>query len=45
LPQAVLAVLSHGDSKGYAIAEVLGQTGFTRSKGGTLYPFLNRLEG
>lgn len=44
LPQAVLAVLSHGDSHGYAIAEVLRQHGFTRIKGGTLYPLLKRLE-
>lgn len=44
LPQAVLAVLSHGDSHGYAIAEVLREHGFTRIKGGTLYPLLKRLE-
>ena len=44
LPQAVLGVLSHGDSHGYAIAEVLRQHGFTRIKGGTLYPLLKRLE-
>ena len=44
LPQAVLAVLSHGESHGYAIAEVLRQHGFTRIKGGTLYPLLKRLE-
>jgi PadR family transcriptional regulator PadR len=44
LPQAVLAVLSHGESHGYAIAEVLRQYGFTRIKGGTLYPLLKRLE-
>jgi PadR family transcriptional regulator PadR len=44
LPQAVLAVLSHGENHGYAIAEVLRQHGFTRIKGGTLYPLLNRLE-
>ena len=44
LPQAVLAVLSHGDSHGYAIAEVLRQHGFSRIKGGTLYPLLKRLE-
>ena len=29
---------------GYAIAEVLRQHGFTRIKGGTLYPLLKRLE-
>lgn len=44
LPQAVLAVLSHGDSHGYAIAEFLRQHGFARVKGGTLYPLLKRLE-
>lgn len=44
LPQAVLAVLSHGESHGYAIAEVLRQYGFKRMKGGTLYPLLKRLE-
>jgi PadR family transcriptional regulator PadR len=44
LPQAVLAVLSHGESHGYAIAEVLRQHGFARIKGGTLYPLLKRLE-
>lgn len=44
LPQAVLAVLSHGKSHGYAIAEVLRRHGFTRIKGGTLYPLLKRLE-
>jgi PadR family transcriptional regulator PadR len=44
LPQAVLAVLNHGESHGYAIAEVLRQHGFTRLKGGTLYPLLKRLE-
>ncbi|MDQ4047397.1 MAG: PadR family transcriptional regulator [Actinomycetota bacterium] len=44
LPHAVLAVLSHGESHGYAIAEVLRQSGFTRIKGGTLYPLLKRLE-
>lgn len=44
LPQAVLAVLSHGESHGYAIAEVLRRHGFTRIKGGTLYPLLKRLE-
>lgn len=44
LPQAVLAVLSQGDSHGYAIAEVLREHGFTRIKGGTLYPLLKRLE-
>jgi PadR family transcriptional regulator PadR len=44
LPQAVLAVLSHGESHGYAIAEVLRQHGFSRIKGGTLYPLLKRLE-
>jgi PadR family transcriptional regulator PadR len=44
LPQAVLAVLSHGDCHGYAIAGVLRQHGFARIKGGTLYPLLKRLE-
>jgi PadR family transcriptional regulator PadR len=44
LPQAVLGVLSHGASHGYAIAEILRQHGFTRIKGGTLYPLLKRLE-
>jgi PadR family transcriptional regulator PadR len=44
LPQAVLAVLSHGESHGYVIAEVLRQHGFSRIKGGTLYPLLKRLE-
>ena len=44
LPQAVLAVLSHGESHGYAIAEVLRRHGFSRIKGGTLYPLLKRLE-
>ena len=44
LPQAVLAVLDHGESHGYAIAEVLRHHGFTRIKGGTLYPLLKRLE-
>lgn len=44
LPHAVLAVLSQGESHGYAIAEVLRQNGFTRIKGGTLYPLLKRLE-
>jgi PadR family transcriptional regulator PadR len=44
LPQAVLAVLSHGESHGYAIAEVLRSHGFVRIKGGTLYPLLKRLE-
>lgn len=44
LPQAVLAVLSHGESHGYAIAELLRQHGFSRIKGGTLYPLLKRLE-
>ena len=45
LPQAVFAVLSHGESHGYAFAELLRQHGFTRIKGGTLYPLLKRLEG
>lgn len=44
LQQAVLGVLSHGGRHGYAIAEVLRQHGFTRIKGGTLYPLLKRLE-
>lgn len=44
LPQAVLAVLSHGECHGYAIAEVLRRHGFARIKGGTLYPLLKRLE-
>jgi PadR family transcriptional regulator PadR len=44
LPQAVLAVLSHDESHGYAIAELLRQHGFSRIKGGTLYPLLKRLE-
>lgn len=44
LPQAVLAVLSHGENHGYAIAEALRQHGFARIKGGTLYPLLKRLE-
>ena len=44
LQQAVLGVLSHGESHGYAIAEVLRQHGFVRLKGGTLYPLLKRLE-
>jgi PadR family transcriptional regulator PadR len=44
LPQAVLAVLSHGENHGYVIAEVLRSHGFTRIKGGTLYPLLKRLE-
>lgn len=44
LPQAVLAVLSHGESHGYAITEVPRQHGFTRIKRGTLYPLLKRLE-
>lgn len=44
LPQAVLAVLSHAENHGYAIAEVLRQHGFSRIKGGTLYPLLKRLE-
>ena len=44
LQQAVLGVLSHGESHGYAIAEVLRQHGFVRIKGGTLYPLLKRLE-
>lgn len=44
LPQAVLAILSHGDNHGYAIAEILREHGFTRIKGGTLYPLLKRLE-
>ncbi|QYF90441.1 PadR family transcriptional regulator [Arthrobacter sp. PAMC25284] len=44
LPQAVLAVLNHGESHGYAIAEVLRLYGFSRLKGGTLYPLLKRLE-
>ena len=44
LPQAVLAVLSHGESHGYAMAEFLRRHGFARIKGGTLYPLLKRLE-
>ena len=44
LPQSVLAVLSRGECHGYAIAEVLRQHGFSRIKGGTLYPLLKRLE-
>ena len=44
LPQAVLAVLSHGENHGYAIAEKLRQHGFARIKGGTLYPLLKRLD-
>lgn len=44
LPQAVLAVLSHGENHGYAIAEALREHGFTRIQGGTLYPLLKRLE-
>ncbi|MGX1749437.1 PadR family transcriptional regulator [Glutamicibacter protophormiae] len=44
LPQAVLSVLSHGENHGYAIAEALRRHGFTRIKGGTLYPLLKRLE-
>lgn len=39
-----LAVLSHGETHGYAIAEVLRLDGFTRIKGGTLYPLLKRFE-
>lgn len=44
LPHAVLAVLSHGQNHGYAIAESLRAYGFTRIQGGTLYPLLKRLE-
>lgn len=39
-----LAVLSHGESHGYAIAGVLRLDGFTRIKGGTLYALLKRFE-
>lgn len=39
----MLAVLSHGESHDYAIAEVLRLHGFTRVKGGTLSPLPNRL--
>lgn len=44
LPHAVLAVLSSGESHGYAIIEFLKSHGFARIKGGTLYPLLKRLE-
>lgn len=37
-------MLSHSENHGYAIADVLRQHGFTRIKGGTLYPLLKRLE-
>lgn len=37
-------MLSRGENYGYAIAETLRQHGFTRIKGGTLYPLLKRLE-
>lgn len=44
LPHAVLALLSSGESHGYAIIEFLKSHGFARIKGGTLYPLLKRLE-
>jgi PadR family transcriptional regulator, regulatory protein PadR len=44
LPHAVLAVLSNGESHGYAMIEFLRSHGFPRTRGGTLYPLLKRLE-
>ena len=44
LELAVLAVLSEGESYGYAVAQRLDEHGFGWIKGGTLYPVLARLE-
>jgi PadR family transcriptional regulator, regulatory protein PadR len=44
LPQAVLALLNAEPHHGYALIEVLRDNGFPRTKGGTLYPLLRRLE-
>jgi PadR family transcriptional regulator PadR len=41
---AVLACLETADLHGYAIAERLGERGFGRPKGGSLYPLLGALE-
>lgn len=44
LEACVLSVLRSGPAYGYDIAARFEQTGFTRPKGGTLYPILARLE-
>ncbi|MDQ0620509.1 PadR family transcriptional regulator [Arthrobacter globiformis] len=44
LPHAVLALLMSAEMHGYAMIEVLRAGGFPRTKGGTLYPLLRRLE-
>ena len=44
LPQAVLSLLAVERQHGYAMIETLHHLGFTRIKGGTLYPLLRRLE-
>ena len=43
LPQAVLALLADSPRHGYQLLDELRQHGFTRVKGGTLYPMLTRL--
>ena len=44
LPRAVLTALSDRQQHGYAMLEHLRSYGFERTKGGTLYPLLRRLE-
>ncbi|MGL4832400.1 MAG: PadR family transcriptional regulator [Propionibacteriaceae bacterium] len=44
LSLAVMRVLSHGPTYGYAIIAALENAGFGSIKGGTLYPLLSRLE-
>ncbi|MBT2549355.1 PadR family transcriptional regulator [Arthrobacter sp. ISL-65] len=44
LPHAVLALLMNGEMHGYAMIDVLRSGGFPKTKGGTLYPLLRRLE-
>lgn len=41
---AIMAVLAHQDTHGYAIAQALQERGFGRVTGGSLYPVLGRLE-
>lgn len=44
LESCVLSVLRSGPAYGYDIATRFEQAGFSRPKGGTLYPILARLE-
>ena len=44
LPAAVLAVIAHGRTYGYAITQALEAAGLGHIKGGALYPVLTTLE-